>query len=42
MNHDRRYFLGTAATAIAATQFRWRLGLAAGEPQYDDLEKRLA
>jgi len=22
--------------------YRWRLGLAAGEPKYDDLEKRLA
>jgi pimeloyl-ACP methyl ester carboxylesterase len=22
--------------------YRWRLGLAAGEPRYDDLEKRLA
>ena len=22
--------------------YRWRLGLAAGEPQYDDLERRLA
>ena len=22
--------------------YRWRLGLADGEPQYDDLEKRLA
>jgi pimeloyl-ACP methyl ester carboxylesterase len=24
------------------TDYRWRLGLAAGEVQYDDLEKRLA
>src|SRR5205085_9018062 len=28
--------------AIAIHNYRWRLGLAAGEPQYDDLEKRLA
>jgi pimeloyl-ACP methyl ester carboxylesterase len=28
--------------AIAIHNYRWRLGLAEGEPQYDDLEKRLA
>src|SRR5271165_1311174 len=28
--------------AIVIHNYRWRLGLAAGEPQYDDLEKRLA
>jgi pimeloyl-ACP methyl ester carboxylesterase len=28
--------------AIVIDNYRWRLGLAAGEPQYDDLEKRLA
>ena len=28
--------------AIAVHNYRWRLGLAAGEPGYDDLEKRLA
>lgn len=29
-------------SAIVIHNYRWRLGLAAGEPQYDDLEKRLA
>ena len=28
--------------AIVVHNYRWRLGLAAGEPKYDDLEKRLA
>jgi pimeloyl-ACP methyl ester carboxylesterase len=28
--------------AIAIHNYRWRLGLADGEPQYDKLEKRLA
>jgi pimeloyl-ACP methyl ester carboxylesterase len=28
--------------SIVIHNYRWRLGLAAGEPQYDDLEKRLA
>ena len=28
--------------AIAIHNYRWRLSLADGEPQYDDLEKRLA
>ena len=28
--------------AIVIHNYRWRLGLAAGEPQYDELEKRLA
>ena len=28
--------------AIVIHNYRWRLGLAEGEPQYDDLEKRLA
>jgi hypothetical protein len=28
--------------AIVIHNYRWRLGLAAGEPQYDDLERRLA
>jgi pimeloyl-ACP methyl ester carboxylesterase len=27
---------------IVIHNYRWRLGLAAGEPQYDDLERRLA
>jgi len=27
---------------IVIHNYRWRLSLAAGEPQYDDLEKRLA
>lgn len=29
-------------SAIVIHNYRWRLGLAAGEPQYNDLEKRLA
>ena len=28
--------------AIVIHNYRWRLGLAAGEPRYDDLERRLA
>ena len=28
--------------AIVIHNYRWRLGLADGEPQYEDLEKRLA
>src|ERR1700730_10703383 len=28
--------------SIVIHNYRWRLGLAAGEPQYDDLERRLA
>ena len=28
--------------AVVIHNYRWRLGLAEGEPQYDDLEKRLA
>jgi pimeloyl-ACP methyl ester carboxylesterase len=28
--------------AIVVHNYRWRLGLAAGEPKYDDLERRLA
>jgi pimeloyl-ACP methyl ester carboxylesterase len=28
--------------AIVINNYRWRLGLAAGEPRYDDLERRLA
>jgi pimeloyl-ACP methyl ester carboxylesterase len=28
--------------SIVVHNYRWRLGLAAGEPKYDDLEKRLA
>ena len=28
--------------AITIHNYRWRLGLAEGEPKYDDLEKRLA
>ena len=29
-------------SAIVIHNYRWRLGLAEGEPKYDDLEKRLA
>jgi pimeloyl-ACP methyl ester carboxylesterase len=28
--------------AVVISNYRWRLGLATGEPQYDDLERRLA
>ena len=28
--------------AIVIHNYRWRLGLAAGEPRYDDVERRLA
>ena len=28
--------------AITINNYRWRLGLAAGEPKYDDVEKRLS
>ena len=28
--------------AVAVHNYRWRIGLAKGEPQYDDLDKRLA
>ncbi len=28
--------------SIVVHNYRWRLGLAQGEPRYDDLEKRLA
>jgi pimeloyl-ACP methyl ester carboxylesterase len=46
---DDATFARTAASfdnpdhvAIVIHNYRWRLGLAAGEPRYDDLEKRLA
>ncbi|MBV8994892.1 MAG: alpha/beta hydrolase [Pseudonocardiales bacterium] len=35
-------FDNTDHVNIVIHNYRWRLGLAAGEPQYDDLEKRLA
>ncbi len=48
-NFDDATFDRTAASfdnpdhvAIVIHQYRWRLGLAEGEPKYDDLEKRLA
>jgi pimeloyl-ACP methyl ester carboxylesterase len=48
-NFDDATFDRTAASldnpdhvAIVVHNYRWRLGLAEGEPQYDDLEKRLA
>jgi pimeloyl-ACP methyl ester carboxylesterase len=31
-----------AHVSIVIHNYRWRLGLAEGEPKYDDLEKRLA
>jgi pimeloyl-ACP methyl ester carboxylesterase len=46
---DNATFARTAAAfdnpdhvAIVIHNYRWRLGLAAGEPKYDDLERRLA
>ncbi len=48
-NFDDATFERTAASfdnpdhvAIVIHNYRWRLGLAEGEPKYDDLEKRLA
>jgi len=48
-NFDDATFDRTAASfdnpdhvAIVIHNYRWRLGLAEGEPRYDDLEKRLA
>ncbi len=48
-NFDDATFDRTAASfenpdhvAIVIDNYRWRLGLAEGEPKYDDLEKRLA
>src|SRR5262252_9577637 len=48
-NFDDATFATTAAAfdnpdhvTIVIHNYRWRLGLAAGEPQYDDLERRLA
>ena len=48
-NFDDATFARSAASfdnadhvSIVIHNYRWRLGLAAGEPQYDDLEKRLA
>jgi pimeloyl-ACP methyl ester carboxylesterase len=48
-NFDDATFDRTAASfdnpdhvAIVIHSYRWRLGLAEGEPKYDDLEKRLA
>ncbi|CAB3660476.1 alpha/beta hydrolase [Paraburkholderia sp. SIMBA_055] len=35
-------FVNPDHVAIVIHNYRWRLGLAQGEPQYDDLEKRLA
>jgi len=48
-NFDNATFNRTAASfdnpdhvAIVIHNYRWRIGAAEGEPQYDDLEKRLA
>jgi pimeloyl-ACP methyl ester carboxylesterase len=48
-NFDESTFERSAAAldnpdhvSIVMHNYRWRLGLAEGEPQYDDLEKRLA
>ena len=48
-NFDAATFNRSAASfdnpdhvSIVVHNYRWRLGLAAGEPQYDDLERRLA
>jgi hypothetical protein len=35
-------FENPAHVAIVIHNYRWRLGLAQGEPKYDDLERRLA
>ncbi|MDP9650513.1 alpha/beta fold hydrolase [Paraburkholderia caledonica] len=35
-------FVNPDHVAIVIHNYRWRLGLASGEPKYDDLEKRLA
>jgi pimeloyl-ACP methyl ester carboxylesterase len=35
-------FVRGYGTTIVIHNYRWRIGLAAGEPQYDDLERRLA
>jgi pimeloyl-ACP methyl ester carboxylesterase len=35
-------FINPDHVAVVIHNYRWRLGLAQGEPQYDDLEKRLA
>jgi pimeloyl-ACP methyl ester carboxylesterase len=46
--HDATFARSAAAfdnpdhVAIVIHNYRWRLGLAAGEPHYDDLERRLA
>jgi pimeloyl-ACP methyl ester carboxylesterase len=39
---DGATFDRSAAVTIVVHNYRWRLGLAAGESQYDDLERRLA
>lgn len=48
-NFDDATFTRTAASfdnpdhvAVVIHNYRWRLGIAQGEPKYDDLEKRLA
>jgi pimeloyl-ACP methyl ester carboxylesterase len=48
INRERRHFVGAAAfdnpdhLSVVIHNYRWRLGLARGEAQYDELEKRLA
>ena len=39
---QRSSFENPDHVAIVVHNYRWRLGLAEGEPKYDDLEKRLA
>jgi pimeloyl-ACP methyl ester carboxylesterase len=41
-NRSAAAFDNSDHVAIVIHNYRWRLGLAEGEPKYDDLEKRLA
>ncbi|MBN9268018.1 MAG: alpha/beta hydrolase [Hyphomicrobium sp.] len=41
-NRSAAAFDNTHHVAIVVHNYRWRLGLAEGEPKYDDLEKQLA
>jgi pimeloyl-ACP methyl ester carboxylesterase len=41
-NHSAAAFDNPDHVAIVIHNYRWRLGLAAGEPQYEDLERQLA
>jgi hypothetical protein len=41
-DHSAAAFNNPDHVSIVIHNYRWRLGLAQGEPKYDDLEKRLA